>query len=258
MELNWEFDRYLASIYRSSGYLHCIEEIEFIDFKEFVGLEKEIALLCQNTQSFLSNRECVNVLLWGARGCGKSSLIKALLGKYAKEGLRVLQILKQDLQKIPEIFDYLRNKPYKFIIFCDDLSFDRDEKEYKALKTFLEGSIEAFPKNILIYATSNRRHLLQQFHDENEIFGFEGDEDKIALSDRFPLCIGFYSYGHKEYLEVLAQCFKKSNIYDEFAHIQQKAINYATQKGSKSPRIAKQFFKLYQSGLIDILYKERE
>ena len=140
----------------------------------------------------------VNVLLGCARGCGKSSLIKALLPIYAKDGLRILQIFKQDLEILPEIFDFLRTKPYKFIIFCDDLSFDEGDKEYKALKTILEGSIESFPQNIRIYTTSNRRHLMPEFHDENELFGFEGNEDKIALFDRFPLCIGFYNYGNQE------------------------------------------------------------
>lgn len=248
---SWDCIKYPAAIYRSSGYLHEISEIEENSFESLHNLQKEIKLLCANTEAFLFENLGVNVLLWGARGCGKSSLIKALLPKYAKDGLRILQIFKQDLEILPEIFDFLRTKPYKFIIFCDDLSFDEGDKEYKALKTILEGSIESFPQNIRIYTTSNRRHLMPEFHDENELFGFEGNEDKIALFDRFPLCIGFYTYGNQEYLEILENYFKESP--QKWEKLKTKAIWFATQRGSKNPRVAAQFFKLYKSGLIDLI-----
>ncbi|MDE5925406.1 MAG: ATP-binding protein, partial [Helicobacter sp.] len=124
---------------------------------------------------------------------------------------------------------------------------------YKSLKSILEGGLESLPKNIKIYATSNRRHLLPEFHDENEIFGYEGNEDKIALSDRFPLCIGFYTQGNAEYLEVLTEYFKKEKDTKEWEKICRIALQYAAQKGTRNPRTAAQFYTLYQSGLLDYL-----
>lgn len=255
--LHWDCTQYYAALYRASGYLHEVSEIESYTWQDFHNLDKEIQLLRANTEAFLSQGMGVNVLLWGARGCGKSSLIKALLPAYAKEGLRILQIFKQDLEALPEILDFLRTKNYKFIIFCDDLSFNESDQEYKNLKTILEGSIERFPQNIRFYVTSNRRHLMPEFHSENELFGFEGNEDKIALFDRFPLCIGFYTHGNQEYLEVLRGYFSKlpatKQTAESWEHFKQKAVIFATKRGSKNPRIAAQFFKLYQSGLIDFI-----
>lgn len=249
LNLDWDLEKHIAVIYRKSGYLHGISDIESKTLQSFVGLNKEIALLCANTEVFLYKDLGVNVLLWGARGSGKSSLIKALLLKYAKEGLRVLQIEKEHLEILPEVFDNLREKHYRFIIFCDDLSFEENEN-YKGLKSVLEGGLEALPRNIRIYATSNRRHLLPEFHDENEIFGYEGNEDKIALSDRFPLCIGFYTQGNKEYLEVLKSYF--TELPKNWDKISQKAMQYASQKGSRNPRTAAHFYALYQSGLWEL------
>ncbi|WP_297812864.1 ATP-binding protein [uncultured Helicobacter sp.] len=253
IDFAWNLELQIAAVYRKSGYIHGISQVESQDLDSFLGLEKEIKLLCANTEAFLYQNLGVNVLLWGARGCGKSSLIKAILLQYSKEGLRVLQIEKENLEILPEILDILRNKHYKFIIFCDDLSFENDEKTYKSLKSLLEGGLETLPRNIKIYATSNRRHLLPEFYDENELFGYEGNEDKIALSDRFPLCIGFYTQGNAEYLEVLAGYFKDLKNTKQWEKIRRIALQYATQKGSRNPRTAAQFYALYQSGLLDYL-----
>lgn len=255
IDFAWNLESQIAAIYRKSGYIHGIEKIEAQSLESLFGLEKEIALLRANTEAFLYENLGVNVLLWGARGCGKSSLIKALLLQYAKENLRVLQVEKENLEILPEILDILRNKHYKFIIFCDDLSFENNETAYKGLKSILEGGLEALPQNIKIYATSNRRHLLPEFHDENEIFGYEGNEDKIALSDRFPLCIGFYTQGSAEYLEILAGYFKEIKEKDtkQWEEICRIAMQYAAQKGSRNPRTAAQFYALYQSGLLKYL-----
>lgn len=250
LNLQWNLESCIAGVYRKSGYIHGIKEIEARSLESFVGIEKEIQLLCTNTESFLEKSLGVNVLLWGARGSGKSSLVKALLVKYAFKGLRVLQVDKESLEILPEIFDVLREKPYKIIVFCDDLSFEPNEN-YKGLKSVLEGSLEALPKNIRVYATSNRRHLLPEFYDENEIFGYESNEDRIALSDRFPLCIGFYTQGNKEYLEVLQAYFRE--LPKNWERIANKAMQYATQKGSRNPRTAEQFYALYQSGLWEFL-----
>ncbi|MCI5969498.1 ATP-binding protein [Helicobacter sp.] len=250
--LQWDMESCIAGVYRKSGYIHGIKEVEAKSLDAFVGVQKEIQLLCANTESFLVQSLGVNVLLWGARGSGKSSLVKALLLRYAAKGLRLLQVDKEDLEILPEVFDALREKPYKFIIFCDDLSFEINEN-YKGLKSVLEGSLEELPKNIRIYATSNRRHLLPEFNDENEIFGYEGNEDKIALSDRFPLCIGFYAQGSKEYLEVLKGYFNAEQLPKNWERICQKATQYATQKGSRNPRTAAHFYALYQSNLWELL-----
>ena len=255
-DLSWDLQAHIAAVYRKSGYLHGIAEAELNakPLESFVGLEKEIQLLCANTEAFLRQSLGVNALLWGARGSGKSSLIQSLLLQYHKENLRILQMDKEFLEILPEVFDFLRVKPYKFIIFCDDLSFESDEKSYKGLKSVLEGGLEALPKNIRIYATSNRRHLLPEFHDENEIFGYEGNEDKIALSDRFPLCIGFYAHGSGEYLEVLEKYFTQDSALPQYwERICRKAMQYAGQKGTRNPRTAAQFYALYQSGLMEYL-----
>lgn len=250
LALQWDLKKFPAGVYRKSGYIHGIAEIHGRDLESFVGVEKAITLLCANTESFLQKGLGVNVLLWGARGSGKSSLVMALLKRYASRGLRILQVNKEYLEALPEIFDALSNSPYCIIVFCDDLSFQRDE-DYKGLKSVLEGSLEAMPRNIRIYATSNRRHLLPEFHDENEIFGYEGNEDRIALSDRFPLCIGFYSKGSSEYLEVLKGYFK--TLPNNWQAIATKAMQYATQKGSYNPRTAAHFYALYQSDLWELL-----
>ena len=251
----WNLDTHVAAIYRKSGYLHAIETIRAQGFESFIGLEREIALLCANTESFLFRDLGVNVLLWGARGSGKSSLIKALLLKYAHKGLRILQIEKEDLEKLPELLDILRQKSHKIIVFCDDLSFENDEKSYKTLKSVLEGGLESFPLNVRFYATSNRRHLLPEFHEENEIFGHQGNEDKISLSDRFALCIGFYTSGNTEYLEILKGYFetKEGALPQDWEYITKIGLQYASQKGSRNPRTAAQFYALYQSGLLEFL-----
>lgn len=252
MDLTWDLDTHIGAIYRKSGYLHGVSEIYAKDLDSFYGLERESALLCANTEAFLFKNLGVNVLLWGARGCGKSSLVRAVLKKYSNDGLRMLQIDKEFLEDLPEILDILRLQPYKIIIFCDDLSFEEDDRSYKGLKSLLEGGLESLPKNIRLYATSNRRRLLPEFHNENEIFGYEGNEDKTALSDRFPLCIGFYTYGSEDYLEVLKKYFGELP-HKEWKIIEQKAVQYAIQKGSRNPRTAAQFYTLYVSGLVDFL-----
>ena len=247
MNLAWDFDKYNATIYRSSGYLHEIVDVDSKPLESFLNLNREIEILKRNTESFLFHNGGLNVLLWGARGCGKSSLIKSIFNHYQKYDLKICQILKHDIEKLPEILDYLRTTKYKIIIFCDDISLKSDSKEYKILQTILEGSIESFPHNILIYATTNKKHL--SINENTDSYGFNGDDESISLSDRFPIKLSFYSYGSLEFLELIALRINK----DEFESVKQKALNYAKQVGSKSPRIAMQFLKLYKNNLLELI-----
>ncbi|RLB65082.1 MAG: AAA family ATPase, partial [Deltaproteobacteria bacterium] len=194
-----------------AGYLEPIEYIEDTHLDDLVGIDRQKMVLEKNTRQFLRGYPANNVLLWGSRGTGKSSVVRALLNKYADEGLRIVQVDKNDLDYLPDIFAQISQQPYRFIILCDDLSFEPGDPGYKILKSVLDGSVYASPKNVLIYVTSNRRHLLPEFHTDNlgakmvhnEIHHGEAVEEKISLSDRFGLWIPFYVIKQDLYLEVV-------------------------------------------------------
>ena len=182
-----------------------IAELRFSDLKEIDGQKEKIA---RNTQQFVAGKTANNVLLTGARGTGKSSLIKACLNEYAPQGLRLIEVDKADLVDLPDIVDVVSNRPEKFIVYCDDLSFEEGEPGYKALKSILDGTIAASSTNVLIYATSNRRHLIPEYMKENltykhtddgEVHPGEGVEEKISLSERFGLWVSFYPFSQDEY-----------------------------------------------------------
>lgn len=242
-----------AAIYRAKKeFLKPVKYLDDILLDDLVGIEKQKESIIINTERFLSGLPSNNVLLWGARGTGKSSLIKAILNEYKDKGLRLIEIDRDDLDDLIEISDLIREKPYKFIIFCDDLSFEEGEKGYKGLKRILEGSIEAPPSNIKIYATSNRRHLITEYHSDNEgtKVGNNGEihygdsvEEKISLSDRFGLWLSFYHGDQNAYLEVIDSYFKNYNVNKDELH--KEALRFAQQRASKSARTAKQFFNTY-------------
>ncbi|KZY61076.1 ATPase [Oleiphilus sp. HI0071] len=247
--INWK--KSVAAIWRArSQRLRPVTRLDLVSLNDLLGIDRQKKLLVENTERFLSGKPANNALLWGARGTGKSSIIKALLNVYSDQGLRVIQIDKEDLLDLPEIVDELINEPYRFVVFCDDLSFDEGDATYKALKSILEGSIELPPENVLIYATSNRRHLMPEYmHDnvqskvvETEIHFAEAIEEKISLSDRFGLWLSFYSINQDQYLEIVDQLFGK--VADQRA-LHAEAIRFATSKGGRSGRAARQFYNAF-------------
>lgn len=264
-------------------YLHRI--VDFDRVENLLGLDEQLGILRANTASFLSGKDALNVLAWGARGCGKSSCVKRVLGEFLgiwetkapqsldntkttkishstlskSTTLRVIELDSKDILLLPLLFDSLRTKPYKFIIFCDDLSFRIGQSEYKSIKSVLEGSLERRAKNILLYATSNIRKLIENagadHSPEHSIV-----QEELSFSDRFGLQIGFYDFGTSEYLacveEYLANIngVKKLDLraqqLDEASKIaRQKALNFAAKMGSKNARIAKDFALLVANGV---------
>ena len=208
-----------------------------------------MARLVRNTEQFLAGRPANNVLLTGARGTGKSSLVKALLHEYAERGLRLIEVDKNDLATLPALLVLLETRPEKFIVFCDDLSFEEGEDSYKALKTALDGGLSRRADNVLVYATSNRRHLMPEYMDDNantttgrggEIHAKEAVEEKVSLSDRFGLWLSFYPFDQNEYLAAVENWLADFRLpLDETAR--HAALNWAQMRGSRSGRTAYQF-----------------
>jgi len=237
-----------------AGYLEPIENIEATGLDDLVGIEQQKAILERNTLQFLRNYPANNALLWGSRGTGKSSLVRALLNKYAGDGLRIIQIDKHDLDFLPDIFSQIGRQPYRYILLCDDLSFEPDDPGYKILKSVLDGSVYASPGNVLIYVTSNRRHLLPEFHTDNlgakmvhnEIHHGEAVEEKISLSDRFGLWLSFHVFKQDLYLEIvektLARLCKENGVDPQWNDdMINAAIKWSHDKSKRCGRTALQF-----------------
>lgn len=225
-----------------------------IRLEDLQDIDEQKARIDRNTRQFLAGRRANNVLLTGARGTGKSSLTKALLNEYCAQGLRLIEVNKTDLVNLPEIVEMVGTRPERFILFCDDLSFEEGEDAYKALKSVLDGSVAAMSDNVLIYATSNRRHLMPEYHDENlqarhvggEIHPGEATEEKISLSERFGLWISFYPFSQAEYLDIVAHWLSSFGVPDgELAAVRQEALQWALMRGSRSGRVAWQFARDY-------------
>ena len=222
------------------------------DLQEIDGQKEKIQ---RNTEQFVNGLPANNVLLTGARGTGKSSLIKACLNAYAPRGLRLIEVDKDDLTDLPDIFDMVSERPEKFMIFCDDLSFEDGEPGYKALKSILDGSVAAATPNVLIYATSNRRHLLPEYMKENltythtedgEVHPGEGVEEKISLSERFGLWVSFYPFSQDEYLTIVAQWLASFGVSAAAIDAAKpEALIWALERGSRSGRVGYQFARDY-------------
>jgi predicted AAA+ superfamily ATPase len=232
------------------GLLHPVTHPHSIRLEDLQGIDRQRDLVHQNTRQFVRGLPANNVLLTGARGTGKSSLVKALLNRYAPEGLRVIEVDKPDLMDLPEIVDRLDRQPCKFILFCDDLSFNAAEAGYQSLKAVLDGSVSATPDNILLYATSNRRHLMPEYMQENletkylgdEIHPGETVEEKISLSERFGLWVSFYPFDQDEYLTIVRYWLQQLGVVDTTGEqLRLEALQWALQRGSRSGRVAHQF-----------------
>jgi predicted AAA+ superfamily ATPase len=213
------------------------------------GIDRVRDLLVENTERFARGLPANNALLWGARGMGKSSLVKAAHAATAKahpsSGLKLIEIHREDIESLPELMTILRNAPQRFIVFCDDLSFDAEDTSYKSLKTMLEGGIEGRPENVIFYATSNRRHLLARDMLENErataINPGEAIEEKVSLSDRFGLWLGFHRCSQDEYLAMVEAYVAHYRVPFDGAELRREALEWATTRGARSGRVAWQY-----------------
>jgi len=238
-----------------AGRLEPVRHVAPIRLHSLVEVEPQKERLLRNTEQFVAGKGANNVLLTGARGTGKSSLIKACLNEFASRGLRLIEVDKSDLVDLPDIVDLVAERPERFVVFCDDLSFDEGEPGYKALKSILDGSVAESSENVLIYATSNRRHLLPEYMKENlsyvhtddgEVHPGEVIEEKISLSERFGLWVSFYPFSQDEYLAIVAEWLRGFGVgAEQIAAARQESLVWALERGSRSGRVAYQFAKDY-------------
>ncbi|HHY80072.1 MAG TPA: ATP-binding protein, partial [Thermoanaerobacter sp.] len=223
------------------GRLKGIESVDPVTFEDLIGYEEERKIVIENTVAFLKGFPANNVLLYGDKGTGKSSTVKALLNELYKEGLRFIEINKNDIKDLSYILDIIKDRGMKFILFFDDLSFDESEVEYKELKSVLEGGVEILPSNVVIYATSNRRHIVTENIEDNELHNTDAREEKLSLSDRFGITVTFVSPSQEEYLKIVKGLAQKHNIEIEWNFLKEKALQWAIWHNGRSPRSAKQF-----------------
>nr|HET7858684.1 ATP-binding protein [Caldimonas sp.] len=239
----------------AGGRLEPVRHVATIRLTSLVEVDAQKDKLVRNTEQFVAGKSANNVLLTGSRGTGKSSLIKACLNEFAPRGLRLIEVDKSDLVDLPDIVDLVAERPERFVVFCDDLSFDEGEPGYKALKSILDGSVAESSENVLIYATSNRRHLLPEYMKENlsyrhtedgEVHPGEVVEEKISLSERFGLWVSFYPFSQDEYLAIVAQWLRGFGVGDDaIAAARQESLVWALERGSRSGRVAYQFARDY-------------
>jgi predicted AAA+ superfamily ATPase len=233
------------------GVIVPIQHVGAIGLDDLKEIEVQKEKISRNTHQFVLGRPANNVLLTGARGTGKSSLIRACLHAFAGQGLRLIEVDKAELVDLPDIVELVASRPEKFIVFCDDLSFDDGEPGYKVLKSVLDGSVAAATPNVLVYATSNRRHLLPEYIGENQTYTHTEDgevhpgeviEEKVSLSERFGLWVSFYPFNQEEYLHIVAQWLDAYGFPpNQIAAVRPEALLWALERGSRSGRVAWQF-----------------
>ena len=239
-----------------SGYLEPVKVTDTTTLDELLGVEEQKEVMLHNTRQFLAGLPANNALLWGSRGTGKSSLVKAIMNEFAAKGLRVIQIEKEDLIYLSEIFNAVENQPYRFILLCDDLTFEVGELSYKMLKSALDGSVYSPPENVLIYVTSNRRHLLPEYETDHiggkfvngELQQSEAMEEKVSLSDRFGLWIAFHAFSQDRYLDAVRLCVERQarELKVEIPwskELEQDAVAWSHDKSKRCGRTAFQFSK---------------
>ena len=254
-----DWTKYHAANWRRhsfSGYLEAVKVTDTTTLDELLGVEEQKEVMVNNTRQFLKGLPANNALLWGSRGTGKSSLVKALLNKFGPEGLRFIQVEKEDLIYLSEIFNAVENQPYRFILLCDDLTFEVGELSYKMLKSALDGSVYSAPENVLIYVTSNRRHLLPEYESDHlggkyvrgELQQSEAMEEKVSLSDRFGIWVGFYAFSQDRYLDAVrlnvAREARERNVEIPWSkELERDAIQWSHDKSKRCGRTAYQFSK---------------
>ena len=248
--LNW--NKTIAAIWRPrQQQLKAVDDVDLMKIDRLLGMDRQKKAFIKNIEKFLKSKPVNHALLWGARGTGKSSLVKAALNEYHTQGLRVIEIPKDELHCLVDITDEIRKLDYRFIIFCDDLSFEEGETSFKELKSTLQGSIEKPPENVLIVATSNRRHLIPEQMKDNlqaeivngEIHHSDTVEEKMSLSDRFGLALSFYPLSQDKYFAIIDMLFAgKVHDNEEIEQLHILADRFARERGSRSGRIAQQFF----------------
>lgn len=243
---------YTAFKVNSDGDLIPVRNFDNITFKDLKNYDYQKDIIKRNTLSFLNNKPANNILLYGDRGCGKSSTVKALINEFSSYNLKLIQIQKDNLVKLPEVYDKLRNFPCKFILFTDDISFEENDKNFSAIKAVLEGSVNSTPENTLIYATTNRIHLIKETFGSragDEIHCNDTIDEAVSLSDRFGIVLTFSSLNKREYIEIVSKIAADygMEINDEFL---KSALTFTMQKGIMTPRIAKQFINDYSANKI--------
>ena len=247
-------------IFNGQAELRPVYQPHYQSLTDLLHIDRQKAILDRNTRQFIQELPANNALLWGARGTGKSSLIKALLPEYGDQGLRIIEVDKNDLIYLPHLIDRIAMRPERFLVFSDDLSFAADDASYKTLKAMLDGSVYGQSSNILIYATSNRRHLLPEYLSENleaqnvdgEIHYSETVDEKISLSERFGLWLSFYPFKQDQYLEIIYHWLRIYAVLPEdLSAVRAEALRWALGRGSRSGRSAFQFAKNWagQQGL---------
>ena len=256
-QVDWSGLAWRWQVLNGRGHLQAVSNPHKIQLSDVCNVDAQKAEIVRNTAQFVKGFPANNVLLTGARGTGKSTLVKALLSEFAKAGLRIVEVDKQDLVALPEIVNLLQSRPERFIVFCDDLSFEASDPGYKALKVVLDGSISATSENVLVYATSNRKHLMPEFMAENletqyvgeEIRPGETSEEKISLSERFGLWLSFYAFDQDEYLRVAEHWLKQLGIAEFTEEARRAALMFSLTRGARSGRVAYQFARDYAGRL---------